>query len=157
MAISLSPILFIYLSLLCLITPSVSAIETHKNQIGKRGGKCLYQSYPGVATITHLHQLNKIVSPLPYYGFEIKFRFIPAKHIPEKYSPYVEKEHDLTLLNSWKPGPRFIEKYGIYAEKKFNCIMKIQEQGTCTPILFEFQKIDKGDYFETKENNSYTK
>jgi len=54
-------------------------------------------------------------------------------------------------MNSWYPGPRFLERYGIAAGKSFACTLNVISQGTCTPAVFDFQGIDRADYFETEQ------
>ena len=53
-------------------------------------------------------------------------------------------------MNSWYPGPRFLERYGIAAGKSFACTLNVISQGTCTPTVFDFQGIDRADYFESE-------
>ena len=53
-------------------------------------------------------------------------------------------------MNSWYPGPRFLERYGIAAGKSFACTLNVISQGTCTPAVFDFQGIDRADYFESE-------
>jgi len=61
-----------------------------------------------------------------------------------------EARHELRLMNSWFPGPRFLERYGIAAGKSFECSLKVITQGTCTPTVIDFPAIDRADYFESQ-------
>ena len=63
----------------------------------------------------------------------------------------LKKEHLLQLRNSWYPGEKFIEKYGIEVGKTFKCTLCVIKSGTSTPIIFEFDDIDTTDYFETQK------
>lgn len=62
----------------------------------------------------------------------------------------IEGRHELRLMNSWYPGARFLERYGIAAGKSFECTLKVITQGTCTPTIIDFPHIDRTDYFESQ-------
>jgi hypothetical protein len=62
----------------------------------------------------------------------------------------LEGRHELRLMNSWYPGPRFLERYGIAAGKSFACTLSVIAQGTCTPTVINFPHIDRADYFESE-------
>ena len=60
------------------------------------------------------------------------------------------KQGSLRLGNSWYPGLRFLEKYGISLLAEFSCTKSTIKTGTCSPTVFLFPTININDYFETK-------
>jgi len=124
---------------------------------GRRvGGPCEYAEYRGTATITSVEQTERSrqqvgnVGGAGYEGYEVWFRFAPEADIREEWArPAAGKEHPLCLMNSWYPGPRYLEKYGIKKGRSYNCTLKVITRGTCTPTIFEFPEIRRDDYFES--------
>jgi len=117
------------------------------------GGRCEYTAYPGIATIVSVNEAPE--SPgssggAPYHGYVVGFLFVPNETIKESFVNVEGKEQRLRLQNSWNPGARFLEKYGIEKGKQFECSLKVITKGTCTPFFFEFPAIDLGDYFESR-------
>ena len=62
----------------------------------------------------------------------MKFSVSTEKEIKEPYAGIDGKQYTLKLTNSWYPGPKFIEKYGIQEGKVFDCHVKVITKGTCT-------------------------
>jgi len=117
---------------------------------GTVGGPCTYREYPGTARIVSVRpgQQERVTGGPSYQPMEVRFIFMPEGDIPDKAFSPEGKEYPLLLKNSWAPGPRFLEKYGIRVGNEFPCRLKTIVKGTCTPLLFEFPTIDLGDYFE---------
>ena len=118
------------------------------------GGRCEYKAYRGIATITSITEAPEKPGSSgrsPYRGYVVRFSFVPDETIPESYVAVEGKEQTLRLKNSWNPGARFLEKYGIEKGKQFECSLKVITKGTCTPFFFEFPAIDLGDYFESRK------
>ena len=120
------------------------------------GGPCEYREYLGTATITRVEQTEasrrqaQNVGGAGYEGYEVWFRFEPASEIREEWArSAVGKEHLLSLMNSWYPGPRYLQKYGIKPGLKCQCVLKVITKGTCTPSIFDFPAIKRDDYFES--------
>jgi hypothetical protein len=85
-----------------------------------------------------------------YEGLEVRFAFTPEKPIADAdLKEWAAREHTFKLANSWYPGARYVEKYGLSAGKTIPAVLAAIVQGTCTPFLFEFPAIDRADYFET--------
>ena len=122
----------------------------HKDNGQKVGGLCEYSKYRGKAVIVSIiPKTSSGYSAGPSYeGFEVKFRFIAENEIKEAHGKVEGKEYVLTLANSWYPGPKFLQKYGIKVGKSFDCILNVITKGACTPIVFDFPDIDQSDYFE---------
>jgi hypothetical protein len=118
------------------------------------GGPCEYKTYTGRAEIisVRLIALPKGHPGPPHENYEVKFIFFPNQRIDESYAQVENKPQLLTLTNSWYPGPRFLEKYGIAEGKTFDCRLKVITRGTCTPVVFTFPEIDLGDYFESRSS-----
>ncbi len=120
------------------------------------GGPCEYADYRGTATITRVVQTEnscqqaKSMGGPGYEGYEVWFRFAPAADIREEWArPAAGREHLFSLMNSWYPGPRYLESYGIKTGSTHNCMLKVITRGTCTPTIFEFPGIRRDDYFES--------
>jgi len=116
------------------------------------GGPCEYKTYSGHAEIlsVRLKKLPKGYPGPPHESYEVRFLFFPDHHIDESYAQVEGKPQILTLTNSWYPGPRFLRKYGIQEGKIFDCHLKVITNGTCTPVVFDFPTIDRGDFFESR-------
>lgn len=126
-------------------------MDIGKEKIKPVGGPCDYRDYPGEATIVSiLPQDQSTASSAPYQGFDVRFMFSPKKPIKEAFAQVQGNVYPLTLMNSWPPGPKFLHKYGISVGKTFDCTLKVITKGTCTPVLFDFPTINRGDYFEAK-------
>jgi hypothetical protein len=124
---------------------------------GRRiGGPCEYTDLPGTARITSVerteassHQATVGGGP-GYEGLEVRYTFTPAAPIADAGAKaWAERTHTLQLANSWYPGPRFVEKYGLTEGKTIPAALKAIKKGTCTPYVFSFPGIDPTDYFET--------
>ena len=83
------------------------------------GGACEYVGYQGTATITRVEKTARSgeqagnVGGAGYEGYEVRFRFMPEADIREEWArPAAGREHLFCLMNSWYPGPRYLEKYG---------------------------------------------
>ncbi len=122
------------------------------------GGDCAYFYIDGNCTITSIIQTSESISQKSsagYEGFDVEFTFSPASSsaIPKNLNGILISQkplHSLQLVNSWYPGALYLKKYNIKNNSIFNCQELVITKGTCTPIIFEFSKIDLTDYFETK-------
>ncbi|MCM8769725.1 MAG: hypothetical protein NC911_08700 [Candidatus Omnitrophica bacterium] len=124
------------------------------------GGPCEYNKIDGscqiisiTKTAESIHQATIGGGP-GYEGYEIKFKFSPSSFAQDEGSlsrDALNKEHTLTLANSWYPGEKFLEKYQIREGAFFDCKICIIAKGACTPVAFEFPDINTSDYFETYE------
>ena len=125
------------------------------------GGPCSYSDYGGIATIIAVKKTekSKVQADMPggpgYEGFEVWVRLRADKEIKEKWArDFIKKEHLFQLYNGWYPGPEYIEKYKIKPGQTYKCTVKVITKGTCTPIIFEFDKFKKDDYFEANDKHS---
>ena len=118
------------------------------------GGPCQYKSYPGRAEIVSVRKVEPgpVQGAPPYDPFEVKFSFRSDGKIEESHAQVEGKEHLLTLTNSFYPGTRFLQKYGIRVGQVFDCNLMVIQQGACTPVLFDFPAMDLGDYFELQNS-----
>ncbi len=142
---------FLFLTMNC---SGQQAVQTMSGQTADKpailGGPCRYQSFSGWATIVSITPLSgaRAQGP-PYRGYEVKFMFKPDQPIPQSFAQPEGSLFPLRLTNSWPPGSKFIQKYGIVIGKTFPCVLKIITQGTCTPMVFDFPTIDLSDYSES--------
>ena len=94
---------------------------------------------------------SKVIGGTGYEGYEVWLRFVPKSDIQDpRIESLIGREHLFTLHNSWYVGPRYLKKYGIQKGKTYPCVLKVIEEGTCTPVVFEFKTIDPKDYFESR-------
>jgi len=108
------------------------------------GGACSYYVVDGsckIVSITKTPESKQQKSETGYEGFDVKFTFAsePSGTL-----------YTLRLTNSWYPGPLYLAKYNIKENNIFDCQQLLISKGTCSPVVFEFSKIDLSDYFETK-------
>jgi hypothetical protein len=143
--VGLSAIMLIYFAL-----PCMGMGQSAKEKMV--GGPCSYKRYPGKAMIVSVKEKGpqKVMGGPPYTPYEVRFTFQTDQPIEEEFARVQGKERLLLLKNSWHPGPRFLEKYGIEAGKSFPCDLMVITRGTCTPIIFDFPTIDRADYFEAE-------
>jgi len=128
-----------------------------KGPLGRVGGPCAYDRYPGAATITRIEKTAvskrqvKVKGGPGYEGYEVWFRFKTDKKVTQSWArKALQKDHLFQLMNSWYVGEKYIEKYGFKTGKVFKCTMMVITRGTCSPIVFRFDKLDRTDYFETR-------
>jgi PAB1-binding protein PBP1 len=145
--------------LLGLLISNIGCLQDVKEE-GKPviGGKCVYSSYSGIATIMRVEkteaskeQAEALGGP-GYEGYEVWFVFKTDQEIKEELGQDIpEREHLFQLDNSWYPGPQYLEKYDIEVNKTYECTLKVIKEGTCSPIVFEFSEINTHDYFESEK------
>lgn len=121
------------------------------------GGPCTYSSYPGECTITRIEKTERSkrqveIPKCRYEGYEAWFTFKTDRELEKEWAQrtIVEHEDELTLFGCrcTYPGPKYLEKYHIEAGSEHECILRVIESGTCTPIQFEFEQIKRDDCFE---------
>jgi hypothetical protein len=120
------------------------------------GGPCEYRKYNGICTITSVRQagIGQQHAGSPYKGYDVRFRYRSERTVEPLYGGVVAREHTLVLRNSWPLGPRFLKKYGIREGRDYDCEMSVIVHGTCSPVQFDFDSIDLGDYFEIQPKRS---
>jgi hypothetical protein len=131
------------------------ALETEKPR-RVVGGPCEYKQYKGKATIVSIRKKGASKkeggslerSPC-HQRYEVKFSFSPDEQIEEPYAQVEGRHYPLMLTNGSYPGSEFLEKYGIEVGKTFDCYLKVMTKGSCTPVLFEFPGINRGERFES--------
>lgn len=125
---------------------------------GLIGGGCSYDDYPGACEIVSILKTEDSIQQAEveggpgYEGYEVWFVFKPDEPMnlgADQEEEILDSQHLLQLCNSWYPGPEFLEKYGITEGAAFGCTLKLIATGTCSPIVFEFDDIDRCDYFES--------
>ena len=127
--------------------------ETKRPARGIRGGPCEYKIYKGSARVISVckKETPKRYGGPSYESYDVRFCFFPGEEIKEPHLKFEGKEYPLMLTNSWHPGPKFLKKYGIEQDKRFECHLKVIIRGTCTPVIFDFPSINLSDYFEHKK------
>ncbi len=120
------------------------------------GGQCRYVQHPGTCTIDSMEKTPDSTAQASlgggpgYAGFAVGFTYTGVQAGDDALvRQALEGRHELRLMNSWYPGPRFLERYGIAAGKSFACTLNVIAQGTCTPTVINFPQIDRADYFES--------
>jgi hypothetical protein len=149
-------LLIIYISIIIAL---LSCCKNSQNKSNiKLGGECVYKNYNGIAEIKSIQKsvessMQASVSGGPgYEGFEVKFAVQVNDNINKEWiKEYIKKEQLFILANSWYPGIKYINKYNIKEGNKYNCNVKVIEKGTCTPVVIEIDRLDKMDYFESKQ------
>lgn len=119
------------------------------------GAPCSYTSYPGTCSIVSVGETEETraqSADAGYAGRRVVFNFTPRGALPQTVlvAAAIARQHELRLANSWYPGPRFLEKYAIEAGAELPCRLDVIKRGTCTPVIIEFDGIDRADYFESQ-------
>jgi hypothetical protein len=124
---------------------------------GKVGGTCTYVEHPGTCTIDGAVKTPDSIAQASlnggpgYEGLAVTFTYASARPSDDAFvRQALEGRHELRLMNSWYPGARFLDRYGIGAGKSLACTLEVIAQGTCTPVTFDFPGIDRADYFESE-------
>jgi len=124
---------------------------------GKAGGACTYEQHPGTCTIDSVEKTPDSIAQAPlgggpgYEGYAVTFTYagaLPSEDALARQA--LERRHELRLMNSWYPGPRFLDRYGIAAGKSFACTLQVISRGTCTPVVVDFPGVDRADYSESE-------
>ena len=123
----------------------------------KVGGACHYVEHPGACTIDSVEKTPDSIAQASlnggpgYEGYAVAFTYAGAQAGDDALvRAALQGRHELRLMNSWYPGPRFLDRYGIAAGKSQACTLAVIAQGTCTPVTFDFPGIDRADYFESQ-------
>lgn len=121
------------------------------------GGGCEYTSHKGIATIVRVEQTAAskaqatVAGGAGYAGYEVWFTFQTDSRFDQGWvTKALAKEHLLTMDNSWYVGEGFMEEYGIAPNARLACTVRVMTKGTCTPLIFAFDEVDTGDYFESQ-------
>jgi hypothetical protein len=104
----------------------------------KLGGQCGYAEHPGTCTILSVEKTPDSIAQASlkggpgYEGLAVMFAYAggDAAGGDALVQQAIEGRHELRLMNSWFPGPRFLDRYGIAAGKSFECTLKVITQGT---------------------------
>lgn len=138
------------------VSPMARAQETAGDSSKRIGGGCEYVEIPGTATIASVGKTPDSTEQATtgggpgYEGLEVRYTFAPSEPITDAdVRAWAEQEHTLQLANSWYPGPRYVEKYGLKEGATLSAVLKVQTAGTCTPYVVDFPDLDLTDYFET--------
>jgi hypothetical protein len=122
------------------------------------GAGARYESHAGTALITRVEKTAESAAQAAtqggpgYAGYEVWFVFTPEPELADaRLKESVARERQFRLVNSWYPGARYLAKYGIEAGKRLACVLKVAVAGTASPLVFEFEKLDARDYFETRK------
>lgn len=120
-------------------------------------GTCEYFEIPGRAQIVRIGktqdsvQQAKVIGGPGYEGLEVRYTFVPDAPIQDAAAKnWASRTHVLQLTNSWYPGPRFVEKYGLQTGVSIPAEMKVITKGACSPYIFQFPGIDLADDFESE-------
>jgi hypothetical protein len=125
------------------------------------GGPTAYEPYAGRATIVRVAKTDAskaqatAIGGAGYEGFEVWFAFEADREIKQKWGQDAAgKDQLLQLVNSWYPGEKYLQKYGIAQGKTFPCVMKAAVSGTASPVIFELQGVNLADYFESQRGSA---
>ncbi len=134
---------------------SVGAMDVEAERAAPRvgGGPCEYKTYKGVARIISIQkqEMSRGYGGPSHEAYKVRFSFSTGLEIMEPHGKVEGREYTLKLTNSWYPGPKFLEKYGIEEGKSYDCYLKVITAGTCTPVIFDFPSINLSDYFESRK------
>ena len=113
-----------------------------------------YVDYPGTATIV---SVEKAPDDDPQgrgaaeAGYVVRYAFKPKGTVKEELGRAWLTRHpeqEFLLSSGWRPGPKYLEKYGIEKGKAMPATMHVIVMGTSTPVLFDLDGVDATDFFE---------
>ena len=113
-----------------------------------------YVDYPGTATIL---TIEKAPDDDPQgrgaaeAGYVVRYAFKPKGTVKEELGRAWLARHpdqEFLLSSGWRPGPKYLEKYGIEKGKAMPATMHVIVMGTSTPVLFDLDGVDATDFFE---------
>jgi hypothetical protein len=108
------------------------------------GGPCKYKSYPGYATILSI--TSSSARDQDKVGrFEVKFSFAPKNEITETFARVEGKTFHLYGNNFQYPDREFLTSNNIRVGKVLEGSLQAIISGTCTPVLFEFPVLKRGE------------
>lgn len=113
-----------------------------------------YVDHPGTATIVSVEKApddDPRGHGAAEAGYVVRFTFKPKMPVKEELGRTWLARHpqqEFLLSSGWRPGPRFLEKYGIGKGKAMPATMHVIVQGTSTPVLFDLDGVDPTDFFE---------
>ena len=134
----------LFLSLLFVVSGCVDNIDPLP-----AGGHCEYAEIPGTATIISMGPPTGAVANCGNDPVEVRFDFTPndANARDAYRCPHSSDNNRQLLVGEGKNPPRsYMESKGITVGSTHKCIRMEITEGTCTPVLFEFSKIDLSDY-----------
>jgi hypothetical protein len=153
---ALGPLLPAVFAALVAMSLTAMAQEADEGAPAPLGGGCEYVEIPGTASIDSIEKTPVSAEQATtgggpgYEGFEIRYTFTPSEPITDAdIQAWAKQEHTLQLANSWYPGPRYVEKYGLTKGATLNAVLRVQTAGTCTPYVVDFPDLDLTDYFES--------
>jgi len=114
------------------------------------GGPCSYRDIPGWARIVSIEESSKDANSCPNNPVVVRFDFIPADPSLE-----AKQAEDLTLTvgAGMNPARSYMAAKGIVKGRTYCCVRREITNGTCTPVLYTFPKIDLSDF----EQSCYAK
>ena len=148
----LCSMLLVAVALAGLVGPGGSCEPAAAAQPGS--GPRKYVDYAGTATIV---ALEKAPDDDPQgrgqaeAGYVVRYAFKPKQPVKEELGrAWLERhpQQEFLLTSGWRPGPKFLEKYGIEKGKTMPATMHVIVKGTSTPVLFDLDGVDATDYFE---------
>ena len=113
-----------------------------------------YVDYPGTATIVAVEEApddDPQGRGAAETGFVVRFAFKPKQPVKEELGRAWlarHREQEFLLSSGWRPGPKYLEKYGIAKGKAMPATMHVIVMGTSTPVLFDLDGVDATDFFE---------
>lgn len=130
----------------------VTSLPAPASQPGS--GPRKYVDYPGTATIVAV-DIAPDDDPQgrgeAEAGYVVRFAFKPKMPVKEELGRTWLARHpeqEFLLSSGWRPGPKYLAKYGIAKGKAMPATMHVIVAGTSTPVLFDIDGVDPTDFFE---------
>ena len=137
-----------------LALPVLFAVATGLASAQPGSGPRKYVDYPGTATIVAVDKApddDPRGRGMAEAGYVVRFAFKPSRPVQEELGRTWLARHprqEFLLSSSWRPGPKYLAKYGIEKWKGMPATMHVIVQGTSTPVLFDLDGVDATDFFE---------
>ena len=107
-----------------------TATQATENQ--NIGGKCTYKELKGEIEIMMIKEAESFMNNCPN-----------PKRVAFTFRSGSEKTNGFLTINAGKnPSDAWLKRHAVEVGKKFEAIKKDIVEGTCTPIVWEFPKLD---------------
>lgn len=128
----------------CLVMMAVlGCARTAKSVPAVVGGPCAYKDIPGWARVVSIRAAPAKANNCPNHPVVVRFDFIPDD---PKLTSKQAQDLTLTVAGGMNPARAYITAKGIAKGKTYRCVRREIMQGTCTPVLYTFPKIDLSDF-----------
>ncbi|MBD3232432.1 MAG: hypothetical protein GF315_01770 [candidate division Zixibacteria bacterium] len=143
--LTISLFLIILVGSFLIITSSCRERAKSENQEQNIGGPCSFSDIPGYAIIQAIEEAPADQYNCPNDPVEVRYNFFPDDSNSVKnyrFPDWSDENRRLTIGAGMNPPREWVERESLLVEQRYQCIRHEIQEGTCTPVYFEFPEID---------------